>query len=998
MSAKNQRWHISLLILLTCAAFMPILSCRSTPPPQYDEPPSVALAAEPVQQPVLGQPDLDRLDTAMARATGAREDALAVRAPTHFPDEWAQAESNYEAGRGAGRASLEAVNQAVASFTTAADLYEAMAANSAPLFARDLDDAQRALAAAITRAQRSRQDALDNEGPTHFARDWRNAEAGFQRGENMERETLEGVEAATTLYLSAADDFDRIAERSRPLMAQARENAQRDMQAALSQAEQSRRLAQANRANAHFPAEWREAEAQLRVGRVRRGATPDEMRTATAVLTSVAASYDDLAERSRPLFERDEAQRVLNAAITRADRSRRAAMNANGHNFFPNDWRNAEAQNQAGVNAPRNTASEVQAATAFFVSAADRYDDITQRSGSLLARERDNANDALQAAMARTRDSRQAAMDAEGQVHFPSEWRAAEAQNTAATRARRNTLDETRAATALFATAADSYDDITRRSGTMAAAARDEANREFQAAVSRVDGSRRAAVNAEGQSRFPNDWNRAESQNTAGRGAPRSTANEIRAATAQLNSAADGFDNIAQRATVARERDEANNALQAAIARADSSRQAAVDIEGQLHFPDDWRNAEAQNTAARRARRNTPDEMRAATTLFATAADSYDDIARRSRPIAAAARNEANRDFQAAVTRADRSRRAASDVDGQTHFPNDWNRAESQNTAGRNAPRNTVTETRAAIAQLNSAADGFDNIAQRSGEVFARAREEANSALQAAIARADSSRQAAVAAEAQTFLPAEWRAAESQNTAARRARRNTTDEMRAATTLFAELANSYDDLARRSAPMLAAERNEANRALQAAVARATQSRQQAENADVATNLPREWRNLETRHSNAENARRETLTEIRNTTNLFVGVANAFDDLIQRNIRIVEQNEAAAQVARAAAERERQAALDARANVAASEDFDRADATFQQALRDFNARNFTAARTQYTQSANQFVASVRETERRRRLADVAVEQARQRSAQSTAHAISVGLAMEEDSDT
>jgi len=755
MNAKSQKRHILLLILLKCAVFMPVISCQSAPPPQYDPPPTV----EPVQQ-ALGQNELNRLDAAMARATGARENALAVQGSVHFPDEWAQAESDYQAGRGVGRATLEALNQAVASFTAAADLYEFIAENSAPLFARYLEEARLA------------QEALD------------------------------------------------------------RENAQRNMQAALTRAEQARRDAQANRANNHFPAEWREAEAQLRAGRVRRGATPDEMMVATEVLTAVAVTYDDLAERSRPLFERDEAQRALNAAITRADRSRRAAMNANGHNFFPNDWRNAEAQNQAGVDAPRNTASEVQAATALFAAAADSYDDIAQRSGPLLARERD----------------------------------------------------------------------------------------------------------------------------------------------------------------------EANGVLQAAMARAGNSRQAAMDVEGQIHFPTEWRNAETQNTAANRARRNTLDEMRAATALFVTAADSYDDIARRSRPMAAAARTEANREFQAAVTRVDRSRRAAMDVEGQTHFPNDWNRAESQNTSGRNAPRNTIGETRAVIAQLNSAADGFDNIAQRSGDMFARARDDANSALQAAMARADSSRQAAVNVEAQTFFPAEWRTAEAQNTAARRARRNTTEEMRAATTMFVEAANSYDDLARRSGSMFAAERNEAERDLQAAITRAAQARQQAENTDAATNLPRDWRNIETRHRNAENARRGTLAEIRSTTNLFVGVANAFDDIVQRNIRLAEQNEAAAQVARAAAERERQAALDARANVAATEDFNRADATFQQALRDYNARNFTAARTQYTQSANQFVASVRETERRRRLADVAVEQARQRSAQSTAHAISVGLAMEEDSDT
>jgi len=363
--------------------------------------------------------------------------------------------------------------------------------------------------------------------------------------------------------------------------------------------------------------------------------------------------------------------------------------------------------------------------------------------------------------------------------------------------------------------------------------------------------------------------------------------------------------------------------------------------------------------------------------------------------MAAAARNQANRDFQAAATRADRSRRAAAAVDGEANFPREWERAEAGNTAGRAAPRTTVAETRAAAAQLVAAADGFDDIAERSGPIFGRARDEANTALQAAMARADASRQAAVAVEAQTFFPAEWRTADSQNTSARRARRNTPEEMRNATGLFVAAADGFDDLARRSGPMFAAGRNEADRDLQSAMVRATQARQRAENTDAATNLPRDWRNLETRHRNAENARRATLAEMRNAANLFNGVADAFDDIILRNVRFAEENQAAALAARATAERERQAAVDARANLAARDDFDRADATFRQALADFNARNFVAARNQYNQSANQFVASVREADRRRRLADATVEEARRRSAESTAFAISTGLALEEE---
>ena len=1102
MSVKNKGWGFIPLLLLSMAAFLPIVSCQSAPPPNDMPPPAVEQQApEPAG---VDRSELDRLDAAMGRATASRESALAVQASLHFPEEWARAESDYEAGRRAGRATVEAVNLAVASFGSAADLYDTLAENSAPIAARALeearlaqaaaeaenarqafqtaltgaeqsrssalgnrasahfpaewrdaeaqlrtgraagrgsaeemraaatqlnalastyndlanrsrplferDEAQRALTAATTRTERSRRAAMNVNGQEFFPADWQNAEAQNQRGLDAPRNTAGEIQAATALLVAAADSYDYIAQRSGPLFTAARNEATAILQAATARADSSRRAAMDVEAQTHFPDEWREAEAQNTAARRARRTTPDEMREAAAQLGAAADSYDRLAQRTGPVFarERGAADNALQAAMARAQSSRQTAMDAGAQTYLPADWRTAEGQNTAANRARRNTTAEIRAAATLFATAADSFEDIAQRTGAAATAARNEANREFQAALARADGSRRAAVAAEAQANFPNEWDRAEAQNTAGRTAPRTTLAETRAATAQLTSAANGFDNITQRISAAAARAREEAeraerneaNREFQAALARADSSRRAAVAAEAQTHFPNEWDRAETQNTGGRAAPRTTLAETRAATAQLASAANGFDNIAQRSAAAatRARDDADRALQTAITRAERSRQAAVNAEAQTHFPAEWREAETQNTAATRARRNTLDEVRAATALFVTAANSYDDVARRSGAVAAAARNEANREFQAAAARADRSRRDAMAVEGQIHFAGDWERAEAQNTAARAAPRTTVAETRTVVTQLNAVADAFDNIAQRSGPVFAGAREAADTALQAAIARADGSRQAAVENEAQTFFPAEWRNAEAQNTAARRARRNTPEEMRAATALFVAAADSYDYIARRSGPMLVIERRDAERDLQAAIARATQSRQRAANTDAATNLPRDWNNLETRHRNTENARRGTVAEMRSAVNLFNASADAFDDIVQRNVRFVQENEAAARVARTNAERERQAAIDARANVAVPDDFGRADSTFQQALREFNAGNFVAARTQYTQSANQFVGSVRETERRRQLADTTVEQARQRSARSTALAISTGLAMEEDGET
>ncbi|MCL2191134.1 MAG: hypothetical protein FWB79_04010, partial [Treponema sp.] len=494
--------------------------------------------------------------------------------------------------------------------------------------------------------------------------------------------------------------------------------------------------------------------------------------------------------------------------------------------------------------------------------------------------------DRLDAAMARATGARENAVAVQASVHFPDEWARAETDYQAGRRAGRATQEAVDQAVSYFMAAADLYELMAENGAEIFARDLEDARNALDAAITRARRSRQGALDAQGPTHFPGDWQSAEAGFQRAEAGERDTLAGVGATTALYVAAAADFDDIAARSRPiqAAARNEANNALREATARADGSRRAAMAVEGQVHFPSEWREAESQNQAGRRGRRTNPDEIMAAVALLNSAADGFDDIAGRSAPMAAAAMNDANREFQAAAARADRSRRAAVAVDAQTHFPGEWDRAESQNTGGRSAPRTTIAETRAATAQLNSAADGFDGMAERSGPMQARARDEANAAFQAALARADGSRQAAVAVEAQTFFPAEWRTADSQNTAARRGRRTTPEEIRNATAQLNSAADGFDDIARRSRPMFTAERNQADGALRAAMARATQSRQRAEETDAATNLPREWRNLETRHRNAENARRATLAEMRSAANLFNGVADGFDGIIQQNVR------------------------------------------------------------------------------------------------------------------
>ncbi|MCL2762629.1 MAG: hypothetical protein FWD36_05425 [Treponema sp.] len=397
-----------LLILLLLAVFAPV-SCKSAPPP---EPAVVDPDKLPPEQDVL-----DELEAAMARAAAAREAALEVQGNEYFPDEWKKAETDHEAGKKTKRDTRGEAKQAIALFTSAAETYEEIAENSGPLFAKDQEEARRALEAAMARAARSRKDAMDNKGAEYFPDEWQAAEDTLQSGEDAKKDTLSEMRAAAVLYVAAADEYDEIANNSRPLFAKEREEAERVRQEAMAR-------------------------------------------------------------------EKDDAQKALNDAMARAEKARQSAMDVNGQTYFPSEWRSAESKNTSGKSARKNTADEIRAATALFVAAANEYDDITKKSGPRFSKDKDDAQKALNAAIARADRSRKAASDAKGQTNFPNDWKNAEARNQTARNAKRSTLAEIKAAAPLYNAAADAYDAIAGKSNdTAAVAARTRADRERQSAI-----------------------------------------------------------------------------------------------------------------------------------------------------------------------------------------------------------------------------------------------------------------------------------------------------------------------------------------------------------------------------------------------------------------------------------------------------------------------------------------------------------------------------------
>jgi predicted nucleic acid-binding Zn ribbon protein len=529
---------------------------------------------------------------------------------------------------------------------------------------------------------------------------------------------------------------------------------------------------------------------------------------------------------------------------------------------------------------------------------------------------------------------------------------------------------------------------------------------ELNAARSRAQSGREKALAVQAQAYFPDQWNKAESDNNAGKNAKIDTEDEIRQGIALFNAAASGYEAIAVNAgpLFAKDQENANSALQAAIARAEKSRKDAQDNQGPKYFPDDWTKAEAERQNGLNAKKDTIEEMKSAAAIFNSAADSYDAIAGKSQQILAKEKEDANKTpqmakeredadkaLQAAMARAEKSRQDAMNVKGQTYFPNDWRNAEAKNTSAKNAKITTTDEIKAATALFASAADAYDDIAKKSQQMIAKEKEDANKALQAAMARAEKSRQNAVNASGQTYFPNDWRNAETKNTSAKNAKTTTTDEIKAATALFSSAADAYDDIAKKSQQTIAKEKEDADKALQAAIARMEKSRKQAQDAKADVNLPNDWNNAEAKNKTASGAKRSTAAEIKAAVPLYNSAADAYDDLVKKNVAFLnDQNQKLSDDARARAGQERQKALDVKANIAAASEFDGADMLFKQADKDFNEKNFTSAVELYNKSADQFIAAVLLTEKKRALADETIGEAKNKSSQSAGFAVNAGL--------
>lgn len=491
------------------------LSCKSTPKE------GVAAA---ISEPAPGQEDLHTLGIMTSRATEARESALNVRGQIYCPDEWNAAEKEYSTGVNAKKDTLVSVLAAVVSLTAAAESYDAITATSAPLYAEDVAKARTDMEAAKAQAEKSRNNASLKRAPVYFPDDWEPAEASYQGGMEAHpgivtafEEVPEGgylpiaafakMNATTELFVSAAERYDSLTEKSEPLYAQEKDEAMKGMQEVLAKMEQSKKDAQAASANTYFANDWKAAETEYQAAKKAKTDSLEDIAAASALFAASADTYNSLAEKSRPLAAKDAAQKDLTAAMARAEKSRQAAVAVDGATYYPNEWKNAETSNTNAKNAKKTTAEEVAAAAALYVSAADAYDAITKNSSPRFTKDTADATKALQTAITRSEKSRQDATTAKAETNFPAEWKSAETKNSNAKSAKRATPAEIKAATTLYSQAADAYDDIARKSTARVA---EETQKTSQTARDRADKERKAAVDAKADVAVASEFSRAD--------------------------------------------------------------------------------------------------------------------------------------------------------------------------------------------------------------------------------------------------------------------------------------------------------------------------------------------------------------------------------------------------------------------------------------------------------------------------------------------------------
>jgi hypothetical protein len=311
-----------------------------------------------------------------------------------------------------------------------------------------------------------------------------------------------------------------------------------------------------------------------------------------------------------------------------------------------------------------------------------------------------------------------------------------------------------------------------------------------------------------------------------------------------------------------------------------------------------------------------------------------------------------------AKEQADTSRQQAIDIEGPGYFPADWDAAEAQYlAAGEQAQKPTLGEVKQAAAQYKAAAGAYDTLARKSLPLYAQARADEitqarSEAIDAGIGDISPDRLAAADAVVD-------RALERYETGSEAG-----DYYAAAGLAFLAL-DSYGALK--------------------TGASAYTLRQEIE---VRNFAPYDARNFELAEESSARA-----VNAYDSGDIAIAQGNAEEALRLYTLVLNTGWESYTAERRAAAGKERQAALDLKANVAVKNEYDTANGLYNQAEAALRRRNFSEAVDFYIRSESQFSDVSKIAAEKRSLAEDAIRTAEEKVSQSDETARDAELILE-----
>jgi hypothetical protein len=290
-----------------------------------------------------------------------------------------------------------------------------------------------------------------------------------------------------------------------------------------------------------------------------------------------------------------------------------------------------------------------------------------------------------------------------------------------------------------------------------------------------------------------------------------------------------------------------------------------------------------------------------------------------------------------AKTRADEARKRALDFEGPGYFPGDWEETESQYAAAGKLPGSTNAELQQAASAFNAVAGSYDEIFKKTIPLYAQAREDEIIAA----------RDELIATGLEGTFPEYLRKADDIALAA--LNQYEAQDYYAARDTAAAALNEYQALKTGADAYL--------------------TRQEILKRNFAAYDPENF-------SRAEEIALSALDD-HEAGNTGSARDKAEEALLRYNLALANGWAAFALVQRDTAAEERQRALDAKANVAVKETFDKAERLFTEGTAFLKDENYESAANQFNVSIGGFRAATEAAEEKRRIAEEIIREAEEK---------------------